>query len=155
MSEPLSHGDVFTGREYVEGVWAKAVGDLALGLSWYEATRDSFVSRNLAAGVPLEEVSSAVGHSSPVDHAVPRPLCAGVVFVRYRGVSGVATESGPRSRPSRWRGRRERQTNFGDYDDILEVRGHGSVHGECERPRPACVRLHLSQFDGNGNCMVE
>jgi integrase len=53
-------------KEYVESVWSKVVDDLRVKLSWYEATRHSFVSRNLAAGVPLDEVSSAVGHSSPV-----------------------------------------------------------------------------------------
>ena len=53
-------------KEYVEGVWSKVATELRLELSWYEATRHSFVSRNLAAGVPLDEVSAAVGHSSPV-----------------------------------------------------------------------------------------
>jgi integrase len=35
-------------------------------MTFYEATRHSFISRNLEAGVPLDEVSAAVGHSSPV-----------------------------------------------------------------------------------------
>jgi integrase len=35
-------------------------------LTWYQATRHSFVSRSLKAGVPLDEVSVAVGHSTPV-----------------------------------------------------------------------------------------
>lgn len=35
-------------------------------MTFYEATRHSFTSRNLAAGVPLDEVSAALGHSSPV-----------------------------------------------------------------------------------------
>ena len=35
-------------------------------LTWYQATRHSFVSRNLSRGATLDEVSSAVGHSSPV-----------------------------------------------------------------------------------------
>lgn len=34
-------------------------------LTWYEATRHSFVSRNLKAGVQLDEVSAAVGHATP------------------------------------------------------------------------------------------
>jgi integrase len=42
------------------------VDELGVKLSWHEATRHSFVSRTLAAGVPLDEVSAAVGHSSPV-----------------------------------------------------------------------------------------
>jgi integrase len=47
-------------------------------MTWYEATRHSFVSRHLAAGASLDEVSAAVGHSSPVvtkrfyDHFVRR-----------------------------------------------------------------------------------
>lgn len=53
-------------KEYVDAVWREAADDLGVKLSWYEATRHSFVSRNLAAGVPLDEVSAAVGHSSPV-----------------------------------------------------------------------------------------
>jgi integrase len=36
-----------------------------LELTWYEASRHSFASRNLEAGVPLEEVSGALGHSTP------------------------------------------------------------------------------------------
>jgi integrase len=39
---------------------------VGVSLSWYEATRHSFVSRNLRDGVSLDEVSAAVGHSSPV-----------------------------------------------------------------------------------------
>jgi integrase len=47
-------------------------------MTWYEATRHSFVSRHLAAGASLDEVSAAVGHSSPVvtkrfyDHFIRR-----------------------------------------------------------------------------------
>ncbi len=47
-------------------------------MTWYQATRHSFVSRHLAAGASLDEVSAAVGHSSPVvtkrfyDHFVRR-----------------------------------------------------------------------------------
>jgi hypothetical protein len=47
-------------------VWRKTAANLKVELSWCEATRHSFVSRNLDAGVPLDEVSAAVGHSSPV-----------------------------------------------------------------------------------------
>ena len=35
-------------------------------VTWYQATRHSFVSRNLEAGASLDEVSAAVGHSSPL-----------------------------------------------------------------------------------------
>jgi integrase len=39
--------------------------DIPENIVWYEATRHSFVSRNLEAGASLDEVSSAVGHSNP------------------------------------------------------------------------------------------
>lgn len=35
-----------------------------LDLTWYEATRHSFVSRNLSRGASLDEVSAAVGHAN-------------------------------------------------------------------------------------------
>jgi hypothetical protein len=47
-------------------------------MTWYQATRHSFVSRHLSRGASLDEVSAAVGHSSPVvtkrfyDHYVRR-----------------------------------------------------------------------------------
>lgn len=53
-------------------------------LTWYQATRHSFVSRNLAHGESLDEVSAAVGHSSPVvtrryyDHFVRRTFSPGL-----------------------------------------------------------------------------
>ncbi len=57
---------------------------LGISLTWYEATRHSFVSRNLAAGASLDEVSAAVGHSSPIvtrryyDHFVRKTFSAGL-----------------------------------------------------------------------------
>ena len=68
-------------KEYIEDCWDEAA--VAVGLSrlegegtegehkvpsltFYQATRHSFVSRNLAGGASLEAVSEAVGHSSPV-----------------------------------------------------------------------------------------
>lgn len=47
-------------------------------MTWYQATRHSFVSRHLSRGASLDEVSAAVGHSSPIvtkrfyDHYVRR-----------------------------------------------------------------------------------
>jgi integrase len=57
-------------KEYLELCWERVTrGKDApvknVGLTWYEATRHSFVSRNLKAGVQLDEVSAAVGHASP------------------------------------------------------------------------------------------
>jgi integrase len=37
---------------------------VGLRLTFYEATRHSFCSRLLAAGVPIDDVSAAMGHSS-------------------------------------------------------------------------------------------
>jgi len=39
--------------------------DIPESIGWYEATRHSFVSRNLESGASLDEVSNALGHSSP------------------------------------------------------------------------------------------
>ena len=39
---------------------------LELDVTWSQATRYSFVARLLQAGATLDEVSSAVGHSSPI-----------------------------------------------------------------------------------------
>jgi len=53
-------------KQYLEEAWNGVRKKLKLSLSWYSATRHSFVSRNLAAGASLDEVSAAVGHSSPL-----------------------------------------------------------------------------------------
>lgn len=65
-------------KEYIEGHWERVRKRLELSLTWYQATRHSFVSRLLEAGASLDEVSAAVGHSSPVvtrryyDHFIRR-----------------------------------------------------------------------------------
>lgn len=63
----------------VDREWAAVREGLGLGkMTWYQATRHSSVSRNLAAGASLDEVSAAVGHHSPLvtkahyDHFVRR-----------------------------------------------------------------------------------
>jgi integrase len=53
-------------KEYVEEMWDEAVKAVGISMTWYQATRHSFVSRNLKAGASLDEVSAAVGHSSPM-----------------------------------------------------------------------------------------
>ena len=53
-------------KEWIKKYWNRATKELGLDLTWYQATRHSFVSRLLQAGASLDEVSSAVGHSSPV-----------------------------------------------------------------------------------------
>ena len=35
-------------------------------MTWYQTTRRSFVTRHLSRGASLDEVSAAVGHSSPI-----------------------------------------------------------------------------------------
>jgi integrase len=84
-------------KEYIEACWEEAApkhvgarevllkkkGDKIANevkptMTWYQATRHSFVSRHLSRGASLDEVSAAVGHSSPVvtkrfyDHYVRR-----------------------------------------------------------------------------------
>jgi integrase len=53
-------------KEFVQSCWEEARLACGVSMTFYEATRHSFISRNLEAGVPLDEVSAAVGHSSPV-----------------------------------------------------------------------------------------
>lgn len=50
--------------EYLTRAWNKFVRPLGYELTWYQATRHSFVSRSLDRGASLDEVSAAVGHSS-------------------------------------------------------------------------------------------
>ncbi len=58
--------------------WREISARFSLGLTFYEATRHTFASRCLAAGASLDEVSAALGHSSPIvtrrfyDHYVRR-----------------------------------------------------------------------------------
>jgi len=58
------HGRPFR-KEHVEYRWEIAADALDLNFTWYQATRHSFASRNLSRGVPLDEVASALGHSTP------------------------------------------------------------------------------------------
>jgi integrase len=61
-----AHPDRHYSKRHIERQWEEIRERQDLGLTWYQATRHSFVSRNLEAGVSLDEVSAAVGHSSPV-----------------------------------------------------------------------------------------
>jgi integrase len=52
----------------LQAAWSevrKAMG-LPKALTWYHATRTTYVSKALMAGASLDEVSAAIGHSSPV-----------------------------------------------------------------------------------------
>jgi integrase len=50
----------------LEDAWNEAVKAVGVAFTFYQATRHSFCSRSLKAGATLDEVSEAVGHSSPV-----------------------------------------------------------------------------------------
>jgi integrase len=69
-------------KEHIEHCWKTTAEKLDLDLTWYQATRHSFVSRNLKNGASLDEVSAALGHSSPVvtrmyyDHYVRKTFSA-------------------------------------------------------------------------------
>ena len=52
-------------KEHVHDTWEKARKAVGVSMTWYQATRHTTVSRALKAGVPLDEVAAAVGHSSP------------------------------------------------------------------------------------------
>jgi integrase len=52
-------------KEHIHEVWDAARKKLKVSMTWYQATRHTAVSRALKAGVSLDEVSAAVGHSSP------------------------------------------------------------------------------------------
>lgn len=74
-------------KEYVRLAWeevASKEGRAPLGLTWYQATRHSFVSRSLSAGASLDEVSASLGHHSPgvtrryYDHFVRKTFSEGV-----------------------------------------------------------------------------
>jgi integrase len=87
-------------KEFIEDCWTEAVAKAnensekegkktdkvqkPIALTWYQATRHSFVTRNLEAGVSLDEVSEAIGHSSPVvtkryyDHHVRKTFSAAI-----------------------------------------------------------------------------
>jgi integrase len=53
-------------KEHIEDCWDEATKNAGVNVTWYQATRHSFVSRSLKNGASLDEVSAAVGHSSPV-----------------------------------------------------------------------------------------
>jgi integrase len=71
-------------KEYIEACWDKTAREVGVDITWYQATRHSFVSRNLKNGASLDEVSAALGHSSPVvtrmyyDHYVRKTFSAGL-----------------------------------------------------------------------------
>jgi integrase len=52
-------------KEHLEDCWDTAADVVGVALTWYATTRHTFVSRNLAGGAPLDEISAAIGHSSP------------------------------------------------------------------------------------------
>lgn len=83
-------------KEYIEGCWERVAKSLSLSPTWYQAARHSFVTRSLAGGATLDEVSSAVGHSSPVvtrryyDHHVRRTFSPTLRAGLGQGEQGAA-----------------------------------------------------------------
>jgi integrase len=53
-------------KQAIDRAWRWVAKCCDVSMTWYEASRHSFTSRNLEAGASLEEVSAAIGHSSPV-----------------------------------------------------------------------------------------
>jgi integrase len=80
-------------KEHIEDCWDDASKTVGVALTWYQATRHSFVSRNLKNGASLDEVSAAVGHSSPVvtrmyyDHYIRKTFSATL----RQGIIGAST----------------------------------------------------------------
>lgn len=56
-------------KEYVQFRWTRVVDALGIDCNFYQATRHSFCSRNLSRGVPLDQVSAAMGHATPATTA--------------------------------------------------------------------------------------
>ncbi len=83
-------------REHVRDVWEQARLTVGTSMTWYQATRHSAVSRALKAGVPLDEVSAAVGHSTP---AVTARHYAH--FVRKTFAAGLRLPMQPRAAPTK------------------------------------------------------
>jgi integrase len=73
-----SRKESWYGSRFIERCWEKIVPKHGVTLTWYEATRHTFTSRALAGGASLDEVSAALGHSSPMvtrryyDHFIRR-----------------------------------------------------------------------------------
>jgi integrase len=71
------HGSWYR-KEFLESRWEAVAPEHGVELTWYQATRHTFTSRALEGGATLDEVSAALGHSSPVvtrryyDHFVRR-----------------------------------------------------------------------------------
>jgi integrase len=80
-------------KEHIEDRWDDAAKKIGVQLTWYQATRHSFVSRSLKNGASLDEVSAAVGHSSPIvtrtyyDHYVRRTFSAAL----RQGIGDLST----------------------------------------------------------------
>ena len=90
-------------KEHVEARWDETIKKVGLQLTWYQATRHSFVSRNLKNGASLDEVSAALGHSSPIvtrtyyDHYVRKTFSSalrqGIGTASFRSADPMAPTS--------------------------------------------------------------
>ena len=61
-----TRGGSWYNRRFLERAWDNVAPKHKIELTWYQATRHTFTSRALANGGTLDEVSAALGHSSPV-----------------------------------------------------------------------------------------
>jgi integrase len=107
-------------KQYLERAWkaarmalAKDENKLGLKLTFYQATRHSFVSRNLSGGATLDEVTAAVGHSSPLvtrryyDHFVRRDFAGRLRSgLGLTGNEGGGAEVLPFKKPAKLHGAR-------------------------------------------------
>jgi integrase len=83
-------------KEHVHEIWDAARKAVGVSMTWYQATRHTAVSRALKAGVPLDEVSAAVGHSSP--EVTGRHYAH---FVRKAFAPGLRLPMQPKKTPTR------------------------------------------------------
>ncbi len=89
--------DSFFRQLQIQRHWRKIRKRYGLAITFYQATRHTFTSRSLAAGASLDEVSAALGHSSPTvtrrfyDHYVRRTFSP--VVRQGLGLGGESNES--------------------------------------------------------------
>jgi integrase len=89
-SSPAGHFS----KMFISRCWWEMRKKLGVELTWYEATRHSYVSRSLSAGASLDEVSASVGYSAPAvtrryyDHFIRREFSPAL-----RKGLGIATEN--------------------------------------------------------------
>lgn len=96
-------------KGHVEHAWNKARAQLGLTLTFYQATRHSAASRWLSQGGSLDEVSSALGHSTPAitrahyDHFIRKqfsPTLTVALGAKVIPISSATKDDGAIVRPA-------------------------------------------------------